>query len=46
MYQYFLNLFPDLPFATDDVYPVFCFIFTIFVVDRVFYIIQSIFRRK
>lgn len=46
MYNYFYTLFSDLPFRTDDLYAVFAFIFTLFVLDRVFYIIQEMFRRK
>lgn len=46
MYDYFYQLFESLPFQTDDVYPIFAFIFTLFVIDRILYIVQRMFERK
>lgn len=46
MYSYFMDLFSDLPFLTDDVFPVFSFIFSLFVIDRILYIVSVMFKRK
>lgn len=46
MYTYFKDLFYDLPFITDDVYGIFAFIFTLFVIDRILYIIQVMFTKR